>query len=71
MGIKGTLNVGDAIVSHQHANMIVNRAHATSADIIQLARTMQKRVYETFGVMPVPECELIGFEPFPLHKTQI
>lgn len=67
VGVKGTLSVGDAIVSYQHANMIINKGNATTSDIIQLARAMQERVYETFGVMPVPECELIGFEQFPLH----
>ncbi len=41
IGIKGELTVGDATVSYQHANMIVNRGNATSSDIINLVRTMQ------------------------------
>ena len=30
IGVKGQLTVGDAIVSYQHANMLVNRGNATS-----------------------------------------
>lgn len=61
LGIKGELSVGDAIVSHQHANMIVNRGKATSTDIIQLVQRMQKMVFDEFGIKPQPECQLIGF----------
>ncbi|HEV2601406.1 MAG TPA: UDP-N-acetylmuramate dehydrogenase [Candidatus Babeliales bacterium] len=68
IGAKGTLNVGNAVVSYQHANMIVHNGTATSKDIIQLARAMQEKVYDAFGVMPQPECQLIGFKEYPLHK---
>ncbi len=66
IGVKGTLSVGDAIVSHQHANMIVNKGNATSTDIIQLARTMQELVRDQFGIIPHPECQLLGFTTYPL-----
>lgn len=69
LGVKGELSVGDAIVSHQHANMIVNRGKATTADIIQLARTMQELVFKNYGIMPQPECRLIGFTHYPLHHA--
>ena len=62
VGIKGELSVGDAIVSHQHANMIVNRGKATSTDIITLAQLMQKMVFDRFGIKPQPECQLVGFK---------
>jgi UDP-N-acetylmuramate dehydrogenase len=68
LGIKGTLQVGDAMVSWQHANMLVNKGNATSADIIQLARIMQQLVFNTFGIIPQPECLLIGFSEYPLLK---
>jgi len=68
IGIKGSLNVGDAIVSHQHANMIVNCGNATTEDIIAVARTMQERVRDAYGMIPTPECEIVGFKSFPLHK---
>lgn len=66
LGVKGELSVGDAIVSYQHANMIVNRGNATTADIVGLARTMQKKVKDAYGIVPQPECRFIGFNSYPL-----
>ena len=67
VGVKGTLKHGGAGVSHQHANMIVNQSHASSDDIINVARTMQSLVKKEFNIVPKPECELIGFEEYPLY----
>jgi len=66
IGVKGHLNVGDAVVSHKHANMIVNQADAASSDIIALAREMQALVKKHFDIVPQPECQLIGFKKYPL-----
>jgi len=66
IGVKGTLSCGDAIVSYQHANMLVNRGTATTADLVELAQTMQKLVYDNFGIMPQTECRLLGFDKHPL-----
>ncbi len=66
IGIKGTLRSGNAIVSPQHANMIVNLGNATSTDIITLGREMQRLVQEKFGILPQAECQLIGFKEYPL-----
>ena len=66
IGVKGALKVGGAAVSHQHANMLINNGSATSTDIITLARTMQELVYQEFGIIPQPECLLVGFEKYPL-----
>ena len=66
IGVKGQLKVGDAVVSYQHANMIVNQGSATSTDIITLARAMQELVKKHFGVVPHPECRLLGFSSYPL-----
>jgi UDP-N-acetylmuramate dehydrogenase len=66
IGVKGSLRSGNAIVSPQHANMIVNLGDATSTDIITLAREMQKLVQEKFGILPQAECQLIGFKEYPL-----
>lgn len=68
IGVKGHLQIGDAIVSYQHANMIVNKGNATSTDIITLAHRMQELVCQQFGVIPQPECQLIGFSRWPLLK---
>lgn len=66
LGIKGTLAVGGAVISAKHANMIVNRGTATSADIAALARRMQELVRDVFGLVPRPECQLLGFVENPL-----
>jgi UDP-N-acetylmuramate dehydrogenase len=66
LGIKGELKMGGAIVSHQHANMLVNTGNASSKDIIDLARTMQQMVYDKFAIICQPECIFVGFEKYPL-----
>ncbi|MFC1842309.1 UDP-N-acetylmuramate dehydrogenase [Candidatus Dependentiae bacterium] len=68
LGIKGQLSYGGAIISHKHANMIVNTGNATSQDIINLAREMQQLVKKNFGIIPQPECQLIGFDTYPLLR---
>jgi UDP-N-acetylmuramate dehydrogenase len=66
IGVKGQLRIGDALVSHQHANMLVNAGNATSTDLIMLAQKMSQLVLHQFGIVPQPECRLIGFEPWQL-----
>lgn len=66
VGVKGELCYAGAHVSHQHANMIVNTGTATSGDIIHVARTMQQLVKERYGLLPQPECQLLGFNQYPL-----
>ncbi len=60
-GLKGA-RVGDAEVSAVHANFIVNRGHATSADIIGLVRQIRARVKSAKGVDLEPEVLLYGQE---------
>lgn len=69
IGIKGSLAVGGAAVSYQHANMLINTGTATTQDIIDLARSMQELVHQQFGVIPQPECQLIGFDTYPLKEN--
>jgi UDP-N-acetylmuramate dehydrogenase len=38
------------MVSHEHANWIINLGNATSSDIKNLIETGQKRVFEKFGI---------------------
>lgn len=66
LGVKGELQSGGAQVSTKHANMMVTDDSATSSDVINLARKMQRMVFEEFGVIPQPECQLIGFDEYPL-----
>jgi UDP-N-acetylmuramate--alanine ligase len=60
-GLKGE-RVGDAEVSAVHANFIVNRGNATSADIIALVRKIRARVKDARGVDLEPEVLLYGAE---------
>jgi UDP-N-acetylenolpyruvoylglucosamine reductase len=60
-GLKGE-RVGDAEVSSVHANFIVNRGHATSADVIELVRRIRARVEQAKGVNLEPEVLLYGKE---------
>jgi UDP-N-acetylmuramate--alanine ligase len=58
-GLKGE-RVGDAEVSTVHANFIVNRGNATSADVLELVRRVRARVWEVKGVNLEPEVLLYG-----------
>lgn len=58
-GCKGK-TAGGAQISPRHANFIVNRGGATSADILQLMRFMQGEVYDKFGVRLSREIRQIG-----------
>ena len=60
-GLKGE-RVGDAEVSTVHANFIVNRGRATSADIIGLVKKVRARVKSARGVDLEPEVMLYGQE---------
>jgi len=59
LGLKGE-RVGDAEVSPVHANFIVNRGAATSADIIGLVRKIRARVKSARGIDLEPEVMLYG-----------
>ena len=58
-GLKGE-RVGDAEVSAVHANFIVNRGHATGADVLELVRRVRAQVRRARGVVLEPEVLLYG-----------
>ncbi len=58
-GLKGE-RVGDAEISPVHANFIVNRGRATSADIVALVRKVRARVKSVRGIDLEPEVLLFG-----------
>jgi UDP-N-acetylmuramate dehydrogenase len=58
-GLKG-YRVGDAQISHIHANIMVNLGEATSADVIALVRHAQACVKEKFGHEIEPEINFVG-----------
>lgn len=57
-GLKGT-RLGNAEISHRHANYIVNRGGATSADVLGLIAIAQETVRSKFGVTLELEVRLI------------
>jgi UDP-N-acetylmuramate dehydrogenase len=58
-GMKG-FRVGDAQISHIHANIVVNLGHATAREVRELIATAQKRVEEKFGHKLEPEITFVG-----------
>src|ERR1051325_11363186 len=58
-GLKG-FRVGDAQISHIHANIMVNLGHATARDVRTLIDTARARVREKFGQDLQPEIGFIG-----------
>ena len=58
-GLKGE-RVGDAEVSAVHANFIINRGHASGADVLELVRRVRARVRQVKGVDLQPEVLLYG-----------
>ncbi|MBQ6090709.1 MAG: UDP-N-acetylmuramate dehydrogenase [Lachnospiraceae bacterium] len=57
-GLKG-FSVGGAQVSEKHAGFVINKGGATSADIMNLIKEVQRRVYEASGVMLEPEVKFM------------
>lgn len=58
-GLKG-LQVGGAQISTKHAGFVVNSGHATAADVLQLIKEVQERVYAKNGVKLFPEVRIMG-----------
>jgi UDP-N-acetylmuramate dehydrogenase len=58
-GLKG-FRVGDAQISHIHANIMVNLGHATASDVRRLIAHAQQCVLEKFGQHLEPEIGFIG-----------
>jgi UDP-N-acetylmuramate dehydrogenase len=58
-GLKG-FRMGDAQISHIHANIMVNLGNATAADVIALIRHAQTTVRERLGHQLEPEIGFIG-----------
>ncbi|MBK5186748.1 MAG: UDP-N-acetylmuramate dehydrogenase [Gemmatimonadaceae bacterium] len=58
-GMKG-FRIGDAQISHIHANIVVNLGHATAREVRELIATAQQRVEEKFGHELEPEISFVG-----------
>lgn len=59
LGMKG-FRVGDAQISHIHANIVVNLGEATALEVRELIATAQKNVEEKFGHRLEPEISFVG-----------
>ncbi|MEK7632682.1 MAG: UDP-N-acetylmuramate dehydrogenase [Patescibacteria group bacterium] len=60
LGLKGTA-VGDAEVSLQHGNFLLNKGHATAEDILRLVTRVKKHVAAEVGVNLEEEVMHVGF----------
>ena len=58
-GLRG-FQVGGAQVSEKHCGFVINRDHATSADICNLMEQVSEIVFEKFGVRLEAEVKKIG-----------
>ena len=58
-GLKGK-RIGDAMISHIHANIVVNLGHATAKDVRELIALAQRTVEAQCGVHLEPEIGFIG-----------
>ncbi|MBE9520501.1 MAG: UDP-N-acetylmuramate dehydrogenase [Proteobacteria bacterium] len=61
VGLKG-YRIGDAMISEQHANFIVNTGKASASDIISLMQEAQAKVFERFGIKLEPEVHILGIK---------
>lgn len=59
VGLKGR-RIGDAMVSEQHANFILNVGAAKAADVKQLMEEITDSVWRERAVRLVPEIKLVG-----------
>ncbi len=57
-GLKG-FTIGGAQVSQKHAGFVINVGEATCADVTELIRQVQERVYTQSGVCLEPEVKII------------
>ena len=60
-GLKGK-RIGQAEISGQHANFILNRGGASADDVLALKRLIETTVAERFGVELEPEVVILGDE---------
>lgn len=60
VGAKGW-RIGDAQISHQHANFIVNLGQAKARDVLTIIKEVQKAVQEEYSICLETEVILLGF----------
>ncbi len=60
LGLKGT-RIGDARISEEHGNFIVNLGSATASDVVQLIALVKTRARNEFGIQLQEEVQYLGF----------
>jgi len=60
LGLKG-LRFGGAEISKKHSNFIINANKASSFDVRELIKYIQKRVYTSYGILLETEVKQCGF----------
>ena len=58
-GCKG-MEYGNAVVSNQHANFLINKGRATATDIENLGKQVVEKVYKKFNIILDWEIKIIG-----------
>jgi UDP-N-acetylmuramate dehydrogenase len=61
VGLKGR-QVGDAVISQDHANFLVNRGEATARDLLTLMALARHRVRDAYEIELRPEVRFVGFD---------
>lgn len=69
-GLKG-YRIGDAEVSHRHANFILNKGKATAADVCKLIQYIRQKIYSSIGFWLTCEVKYISSDGVvrPAHET--
>ena len=58
-GLRG-FRVGGAQVSEKHCGFVINTGNATAADVRELMRQVQEKVWEKYQVRLEPEVRFLG-----------
>jgi UDP-N-acetylmuramate dehydrogenase len=59
VGLKG-FRIGQAMVSHRHANFIINLGKAKAEEVIHLMEFIEKKIYEEKGISLEREVKVVG-----------
>ena len=67
-GLKGT-RIGNAEISHHHANFFINHGNASASDITSLIRIARKAVFKKYGLELELELKTIGIKEQDLKEN--
>ena len=60
MGLKGK-HIGDAQISEEHGNFIINHGSATASDVVQLISLVKTKARDEYGIQLHEEVQYVGF----------